>query len=69
MIINQASIREAFSAFNTVFSKAFSETEAQYTKIPLPKIPGKPVITGFPGISIIHVLQGALHVRLCQVGT
>lgn len=33
MIINQASIREAFSAFNTVFSKAFSETEAQYTKI------------------------------------
>ncbi|WP_455581130.1 Mu-like prophage major head subunit gpT family protein [Dysosmobacter sp.] len=33
MIINQASIREAFSAFNTVFNKAFSETEAQYTKI------------------------------------
>jgi phage major head subunit gpT-like protein len=33
MIINQASIKEAFSAFNTVFNKAFSETEVQYTKV------------------------------------
>lgn len=33
MIITQTSIREAFSAFNTVFNKAFSETEPQYTKV------------------------------------
>jgi len=33
MIINQSTIRDAFSSFNTVFNKAFAETEVQYPKV------------------------------------
>ena len=33
MIINSATIREAFQSFNTVFNKAFEETGTQYEKV------------------------------------
>lgn len=33
MIINSATIREAFQSFNTVFNKAFEETETHYLQV------------------------------------
>lgn len=33
MIINSGTIKEAFQGFNTIFNKAFQETEAQYLRV------------------------------------
>ena len=33
MIINNATIKEAFQSFNTVFNKAFQEMENQYPRV------------------------------------
>lgn len=33
MVINHATLREAFSSFNTIFNKAFEEAEVRYQKV------------------------------------